>query len=118
VSADFETMFLILVVGTTVPLTLFPAVFAIGARKSWWRTPAGRALMVSTTSLAAVLYVTLARQIFGDYPYRREVLMLVFTGVFVGAWLKLGALVYELSRGRHPRRRRGLTDHDESHRLP
>jgi hypothetical protein len=110
---DFETAFLILVVGTLVPLTLFPVVFAVGARKSWWRTPAGRALMVSTTSLAAVLWVVLAGRVFGDYPYRHEVLLTVFTGVLAGAWLKFGALVYELSRGRSGHRRRSLTGHDE-----
>ena len=113
-SIDFGTAFLFLIIGTVVPLTLFPVVFAIGARKSWWRTPAGRALMVSTTSLAAVLYVTLARRVFGDYPYREAVLLAVFSGVFLGAWLKLGALVYELSRGRSGHRRRSLTGHDES----
>jgi hypothetical protein len=107
---DFETAFLILVVGTVVPLTLFPIVFAVGARRSWWRTPAGRALMVSTTSLAAVLYVTLGRLAFGDYPNREVVLLVVFSGVFIGAWLKFGALVYELSRGRSGHRRRSLTD--------
>lgn len=107
-SVTFETAFLILVIATTVPLTLFPIVFAGGARKTWWRTPAGRALMVSTTSLAAVLYVTLARQVFGDYPYRQEILMGVFSGVCLGAWLKLGALVYELCRGRRSRRRRSF----------
>jgi hypothetical protein len=112
-SLDFDTAFLYLVIGTLVPLTLFPVVFAVGARRSWWRTPAGRALMVSTTSLAAVLYVVMARQVLGDYPYRREILLTVFTGVFVGAWLKFGALVYELGRGRSPHRRRSITDHRE-----
>jgi hypothetical protein len=111
VRLDFETAFLVLVVGTVIPLTLFPIVFAVGARRTWWRTPAGRALMVSTTSLAAVLYVTLARRVFGDYPHREVVLLCVFAGVFIGAWLKLGALVYELGRGRHSHRR-SMTDHE------
>lgn len=110
---DFETAFLLLILGTVVPLTLFPFVFAVGARRSWWRTPAGRALMVSTTSLAAVLWVVLAGRIFGDYPYRQTVLITVFTGVLIGSWLKFGALVYELSRGRSGHRRRSLTSHDE-----
>lgn len=109
---SFEDAFLALVIGTLIPLTLFPVFFAIGARRSWWRTPAGRALMVSTTSLAAVLYVTLARRVFGDYPHREAVLLVVFSGVFMGAWLKFGALVYELGRGRRsPHRRRSLTRH-------
>jgi hypothetical protein len=112
-SLDFDTAFLYLVVGTLVPLTLFPIVFAVGARRSWWRTPAGRALMVFTASLAAVLCVVLARRVFGDYPYREAVLFTVFAGVFTGAWLTLGALVYELGRGRSPHRRRSITDHRE-----
>jgi hypothetical protein len=112
-SLDFDTAFLFLVIGTLVPLTLFPIVFAVGARRSWWRTPAGRALMVSTTSLAAVLWITLARRIFGDYPHREVILLVVFAGVFTGAWLKFGALVYELGRGRSSHRRRSITDHRE-----
>lgn len=108
---SFETAFLVLIGGTVVPLTLFPIVFAIGARQTWWRTAPGFATMISTTSLGAVLWVTLARQVFGDYPYREQVLMTVFGGVFIGAWLKFGALVYELTRSRRTsHRRRTITD--------
>lgn len=98
---SFELAFLVLTVGALVPLTLFPIVFAVAARHTWYRTPAGRALMVSTTSLSGVLWVVLMRQLFGEYPYREAVLLVVFTGVFLGAWLKFGALVYELKRGDH-----------------
>lgn len=106
---SFDTAFLLLIIGTLLPLTLFPTVFAVGARRTWYRTPAGRALMVSTTSLAAVLWVVMARQVFGDYPYREAILLTVFSGVFLGAWLKFGALVYELSQGRSGHRRRSIT---------
>lgn len=100
---SFDTAFLILVIGALVPLTLFPLVFAVGARKTWWRTPAGFALMVSTSSLGSVLYATLARKMLGDYPHREVIVLILFSGVCVGAWLKFGALVYELTRGRRER---------------
>lgn len=95
------------VVLSAPPLTLFPFIYAWVARGIWWRYPAGRALMVSTTSLAALVDIFLAYQVWGDeYPFRDEVRLLVFGGIFLGAWLKFGALIYESRKGR---RRQKLT---------
>lgn len=96
---------LLLVIGMAPPLTLFPFVYGWVARGIWWRNPAGRAIMISTTSLGALVDLTLLYQVFGnEYPGRDIVRLVVFGGVFAGAWLKFGALVHESRKGRARRR--------------
>ena len=81
--------------------TCFPFLYAWVGRGVWWRSPAGRALMVSSSGLALLIDVSLIYQAFGDdYPGRNAVRLIVFAFIAAGAWLKLGALVYEWRRGR------------------
>lgn len=90
---------LILTALAAPPLTLFVPYYAWVARRSWWRNPAGRALMVSTSGLALLVDISLLYLVFGDdYPYRDAVRIAVYLWIVVGAWLKFGALVYESRR--------------------
>lgn len=107
-----EVVILFLVAACAPPLTLFPFIYAWVARGAWWTVPAGRAIMISTTSLAALVDLTLARRALGDYPYREEILAVVMVGICAGAWLKFGALIHDSYKGRRDRRARAeaLTD--------
>lgn len=98
-SADLAAI--ILVALAAPPLTLFPFFYAWIGRGVWYRSPAGRALMVSTTGLALLVDISLAYQWLGsDYALRDAVRLTVYAWVALGAWLKFGALIYEWRKGR------------------
>lgn len=97
-----DTVALLLIIAAAPPLTLFVPYYAWVARGVWWRNPAGRALMVSTSGLALLVDISLLYAVFGDeYPYRDAVRLTVYAWITAGSWLKFGALVYE---SRHRRR--------------
>lgn len=98
---SLETLVFVLLALATVPAVVFPFAYAWIARGVWWRTPTGRALMISSTALASLL---LSEVVFGLVPiaYPAElglVLAIVFL-IMCGAWLKLGALLHEARRAR------------------
>ena len=91
-----DTAAVILVVMAAPAATAFPFAYAWIARGIWWRTPTGRALMTSSTALALLIDISLAYQAFGDdYALRDVVRLSVYSLIVLGAWLKLGALIYE-----------------------
>lgn len=91
-----DTLAVVLVVMAAPAATVFPFAYAWIARGVWWRTPTGRALMTSSTALALLIDISLAYKAFGDdYALRDEVRLTVYGLVVLGAWLKLGALIYE-----------------------
>lgn len=95
-----DTVALLLILAAAPPLTLFVPYYAWVARGVWYRNPAGRALMVSTSGLALLVDISLLYAVFGDdYPHRDVVRLTVYCWIVVGAWLKFGALVYESRRG-------------------
>lgn len=97
-----DTAAVLLVVAAAPAATLFPFLYAWVGRHVWWRNPTGRALMTSSTALALLIDISLVYQAFGDdYALRDAVRLTVFALIAAGAWLKLGALVYEtwLNRG-------------------
>lgn len=97
-SADLIAV--LLVIAAAPAATAFPIAYAWIARGLWWRTPAGRALMTSSTALALLIDVSLLYQAFGDdYPGREIVRLTVFGLIAAGAWLKFGALIYEWRQG-------------------
>lgn len=97
-----DTVSLLLIVVAAPPLTMFVPYYAWVARGLWWRNPAGRALMVSTSGLALLVDISLLYAVFGDdYPLRDVVRLTVYAWIALGSWLKFGALVYE---SRHRRR--------------
>ena len=96
-----DTAAVLLVVVAAPAATTFPLLYAWVARRVWWRTWTGRALMTSSTALALLIDISLAYQAFGDdYALRDVVRLTVFALIAAGAWLKLGALVYETWRHR------------------
>lgn len=96
-----DALAFVLVVASALPLNVFPFCLAYISRGVWWRTSTGIALMVSTTGLAALVDITIAYKVFGDdYPYRDLVRNTVYAWIALGAWLKLGALLYESWRAR------------------
>ncbi len=98
-NADLAAVILVLIAAP--PATLFPLAYAWIARGVWWRTPAGRALMTSSTALALLIDISLLYQWLGDdYALRDAVRLTVYALVALGAWLKLGALLLESWRGR------------------
>lgn len=94
-----ELVALSLVVAAALPFALTTIVLA--AKTPWWRTPAGRALMVSTPAVAVLLITEL---VFAFLPvsYFTETVVTIATLslITVGGWGKFAALVYELRRGR------------------
>ncbi len=98
-----DTLAVLLIIAAAPAATLFPFAYAWIARGVWWREPIGRALMVSSTGLALLIDISLAYQAFGDnYALRDVVRLTVFAWIALGAWLKLGALLYEHAKGRTP----------------
>lgn len=72
----------------------------------WWRTSAGRALMVSSPAVA----VLLGTELFFEFVPASERVQLVaivatLSLILAGGMLKYGSFLYERSRGK-PRRRR------------
>lgn len=99
-SADMLAV--LLVIAAAPAATAFPLCYAWAARGVWYRTPAGRALMTSSTALALLIDISLAYKAFGDeYPGRDVVRLAVYSLIAAGAWLKLGALLYEWHKGRN-----------------
>lgn len=91
-----DTLAVVLVIAAAPAATIFPFLYAWVARDIWWRIPTGRALMTSSVALALLIDISLAYQAFGDdYALRDAVRLTVFALIAAGAWLKLGALVYE-----------------------
>lgn len=109
-SADVAA--LILTFLAAPPLTLFVPYYGWVARRSWWRNPAGRAVMVSTFGLALLVDISVLYLVFGDdYPGRDAVRLTVYSLIVAGAYLILGALIYESRKGRqHPHRRQDQLD--------
>lgn len=105
-SADHVAILLVLIAAPAA--TAFPFAYGWISRDVWWRTPAGRAIMTSSVGLALLIDISLAYQAFGDnYPGREVVRLTVFALIAAGAWLNLGALIYEhRKQRRNPRRRR------------
>ena len=72
--------------------TAFCVRFQVLTRGAWKRTPLGRHLMFFTGAVAVAELLSVARGLFGEWPYRRVVLLVVF-GVFAALswqrWLLL-----------------------------
>ena len=91
-----DTLAVVLVIAAAPAATTFPFAYAWISRGVWWRTPTGRALMTSSTALALLIDISLAYKFFGDdYALRDVVRLTVYALIALGAWLKLGALIYE-----------------------
>lgn len=93
----------LLIVLTAPAATAFPIAYAWISRGVWWRVWAGRAIMTSSVAVALLIDLALAYQLLGeDYEFRWLARLLVFSAIAAGAWMNLGALLYE-----HGKQRRG-----------
>lgn len=91
-----DTLAVTLVLIAAPAATLFPFCFGWISRGIWWRNPAGRALMTSSTALALLIDISLLYQWLGDdYALRDVVRLSVYTLIAAGAWQKLYALLRE-----------------------
>lgn len=83
---------LALITLAAVAATAFPILYTAVA--PWWRSTVGRSLVVSETSLAALLDVALAAY-WGHFHVPSPVATSLYTLIAVGAWMRLGALIHE-----------------------
>jgi hypothetical protein len=80
-------------------VTLFAILY--GFFRPWYRTLPGAAVFISSTGLALLVDITVIYEIFGDdYPGRNFVRQFVFTWIMLGAYTKLGGLIYIWHRDR------------------
>lgn len=89
---------LILIVAGAIPANLFPIFY--GFRAPWWRSLLGRALITKATGLALLVDFSLLFSIFGDYTYRDEARVVVYTIIVAGLWLQFIALLRTQRRKR------------------
>lgn len=82
-------------------------VLAYGLTQPWWRTWWGRALLVSQTSLSALLAVNLAYRLWDWSLLAREgwLRVCVYAFITAGAWLTLLAFLHTVSGWKQRRNR-------------
>lgn len=99
-----EFVVLSLAAAIVVVYTTFSLHFGFAA--PWWRSSAGRALMVSSPAVAALLGTELLFE-FVDVSETTELIAVICTLslILTGGILKYGSFLHERSRGK-PRRRR------------
>lgn len=97
----YLTIAYVLLILAAAPATAFPICYAWFSRGVWHTHPTGRALMLSSTALAVLLDWELLTAVVPVPPEVEQSLTLAILALIAGgAWLKLGALLYE-ARHRH-----------------
>ena len=92
-----------IVVGA-VAYTSFALIYPIWARRSWWRHPVGRALVISAFASALLLDLTLVlRGVKVSDLTAAWIACVVIVLIACGGLLKLGALLHEIRRTRRDR---------------
>lgn len=79
-----------LIAAAAVAATLFPIIYTLVA--PWWRSEIGRSLVVSETSLAALLDTALVAYWLG-WTVPSPVATSLYTLIAVGAWMRLRVLI-------------------------
>ena len=93
-TADAAAVTLVLIAAPAA--TAVPLLYGWVARRNWFRTVLGWALMTSSTGLALLIDISLLYNWLGDeYRFRDVVRLSVYGLIAAGAWLTLGALFYE-----------------------
>lgn len=90
----------------------FIITYAIRSRGAWMGQEAGRFLMAVYANLGALLAFVLANQLFGDWPGRRLVTVILFITYCCEAWWPMRLL----SHAQEDARRRRAAD-DKAHPL-
>ena len=92
------------IVVCAVAYTTFAVVYPIWARRSWWRHPVGRALVISSLASALLFDLTLIlRGVAVDELTAAWIACVVIVLIACGGLLKLGALLHEIRRTRRDR---------------
>lgn len=91
---------------------VFVVAYAVRSRGAWMAQEAGRFLMAVYANLGALLAFVLVNQVFGDWPGRRLVTVVLFAAYCFEAWWPLRLL----SRAQEDARRRRAAD-DKVHPL-
>jgi hypothetical protein len=86
-----DVVALVLVLALSVPATLFAGVYMF--TRPWWTTAIGKAMLVSSMSLALLVDISLLYMWLGDdYWLRDAVRLTVYTLILAGACFKCYAL--------------------------
>jgi hypothetical protein len=72
----------------------------------WWKSRAGRALMMLLGSLASLFILLITTGIFGDYPLRELVRAIIYSAVLL-AGVRLAVLFFQLRLGADWAKNRG-----------
>lgn len=67
-----------------VPLSLFWAYYLLFSR--WWASAIGRVLMALSTSLLAIIVISISKNVFGEWPGIEAVRLVVYTGMNISFW--------------------------------
>lgn len=98
-TADAAAVTLVLIAAPAA--TAVPLLYGWVARRRWFRTVLGWALMTSSTGLALLVDISLLYNWLGDdYAARDVVRLSVYALIATGAWLTLAAMTYEWLRSR------------------
>lgn len=96
----------------TIPAVGFVVFYAVASR--WWGSPIGRQQMALRFALALALLLILTARVFGNYPGRAVVSIVVFALLVFVLWWGLALLVsvqrHELRDRRDGRRRQSPGD--------
>lgn len=94
-----DALILWLLIAAAVPVNLYPAVYAF---RPWRSTPQGRALMTKALGNMLIIDVILARHVFGDYPYRAQIVVAVFALFVLGIYYLTVTLLTSPGADRYP----------------
>lgn len=96
--ASIEDWELRLIYYAAIPQTLF--VLGYGLLNRWWTSLIGQGLLTKALALALLLDLTVAQDLFGDYPYRRRITLAIVILIAFGSTMQFAAWVLE-KRRRH-----------------
>lgn len=76
-------------------------VFAVsyGVFFNWRKTEAGKALMHFVLSLVSLFILSVLSALFGDYPFRHDLRLLVYAGVAITVWRLVWVLWHNWRKG-------------------
>lgn len=93
-----DTIAVLLIIAAAPAQTAFVLIYGLTVR-GWWKLVTGRALFTKALGLALLIDISVAYHFLGDnYALREVVRLSVFALIAAGAWLQLGALIYEKRR--------------------
>lgn len=98
-----DTWVLFFIYASVVPLTAFVLLYAV--LTPWYRSWAGRWLMLLHVELAAIIWLVVTASALGDYPGRPWIRLLVYGGLFWTFCAGCAVVIYQQRVGRHQHRR-------------